>query len=243
MMIRLNCKTFLICWIATMQTFAQLSPDLLSRAVQKTEAKYHSQIMEQSGLYNGSKYEGNRYEFKENGHPFFKSDKAQIGSVLYNGDFYPNILLHYDEVLDVLVFETSGRKIQLVNEKITSFSIGEDSFILFQEDENAGKATYFQLIYDGKVRALKKEVKSVIEDISSPTDGIKRYIKKVERYYIQKDNSLILMRRKKDLISCFSDQKKEIQKYLNDNNLSFKKDKGIFLNKVSEFYDELQLNL
>ena len=235
MRIRLSYIFIIFCSFVSVQIIAQPATELLAKSIENTEAFYHNFIQEQSGLNNGSKYEGNRVDIKENKHPFFKSSEATLGSLVYNEVFYSNVLMLYDEVLDVLVIEKSSRKIQLVNEKISSFKIGEDSFMKFKEN-NFGN--FYQVLYQGEFAVLKQELKIIIEDISSPTEGIKRYIKTDLHFYIKKGDALHLVKTKKDMLNYFPEQKKEIQNYLSNKNISFKKDKGQYLIEVCAFHDQ-----
>jgi hypothetical protein len=226
----------MICSLISVQSIAQPAAELLAKSIEHTEAFYHNFIHEQSGLNNGSKYEGNRVDIKENKHPFYKTNVATLGALVYNGVSYPRVLMLYDEVLGVLVIEKSSRKIQLVNEKISSFKIGEDSFVKIQEKSHGN---FYQVLCQGGLEVLKQESKSIIEDISSPTEGIKRYIKEDVRFYFKKGETIQIVKRKKDMLSFFPEHKKEIQSYINQQNISFKKDKARYLIKVCAFHDQL----
>jgi hypothetical protein len=85
---------------------------------------------------------------------------------------------------------------------------------------------------------IKQEIKTITEILHS-IEGIQRYIKTAQYYYIKTNNQYYSVNRKKDVLSIYKDHKKEIQQYIKSNKLNFKNDRDNFLVKVSTYNDSL----
>jgi hypothetical protein len=237
----LNILFFLSCC----KTFAQLSADdsaFFQKAVNNTVAFYHQSLGDQSGLYNGIQHAGYPFVFETGDHPFFYSAAATTGAVVYNNIVYPNINLHYDEVADVLIFEDATHRIQLINERVSRFTIAENNFIRIVKDslgESAISSGFYNLLYEGNTAAIKKEVKKIREEVRNNSEGVLRHIETKTYYYIKKKNEYYAVKRKKNVLGLLKDKKKEVQQYIKDNNLSFKNDRDNMLKKITAYYDQL----
>src|SRR5450432_4602084 len=95
---------------------------LYKKGIKNLIALYQQTSGDQTGLYNGSQYAAYSFKFTE-GHPFFKYDKHGIGNVEYDGVWYENVMMQFDEVQDALIMDSSSRRIQLLNERITQFML------------------------------------------------------------------------------------------------------------------------
>ncbi|MEP7106965.1 MAG: hypothetical protein ABI760_03270, partial [Ferruginibacter sp.] len=133
------------------------------KALVNSMAVYHQSFGNQSALYNGPKYGGYPFIFKE-GHPFFYSEKPVAGSVVYDGIGYGNVLMSYDEITDVLVIIDQGDRIQLHSEKVYSFNLFNSDFIWLAKDSvrnNLESSGFYNLLYKGKICLLKKQIKNI----------------------------------------------------------------------------------
>ena len=200
---------------------------------------YQQSSGDQSWLFNGSQYRNYIFSFKE-GHPFFKIDTPGKGSIVYEGILYNNVLLQYDEVQEKIILEDNNRRIQLLNDKITSFTILDNVFMRAMPD-SAGAIRpgpgFFQVLVDGATSLLKKESKMIREEINSQV--IERYIEAHPSYYIKKAGLYSTIKSKGSLLSALADRKKEIQQYIRKNHFNFKKDKDNTLTKLVEYYNQL----
>jgi len=221
---------------------AQSSADdsvLYQKAINNLVSLYHQSEGDQTGLYNGSQYGGFPFTFKE-GHPFFYDGKPGTGSIVYEDVLYENVLLQYDEIQEAVVMEDSSRRIQLLNERIRQFSVFNNAFIRIVKDSLSNalvKTGYYNLLYEGRNRLLKKEIKTVREDIT--TEKVIYYVDLHEYYYIKKDNTYYAVNSKRNVLKIFGDRKKEVQQYIRKNKLSYRKDRDNMLIKVTAYYDQL----
>ena len=99
----------------------------LKTAIENTVQIYYNNIGEQAAKFNGVQYPGYTVSFAD-GHPYFKENALNKGSILYDGVLFKDVNLLYDEVADCVVFQDSTHRIQLINEKLKSFSIANDQF-------------------------------------------------------------------------------------------------------------------
>jgi hypothetical protein len=230
--------------ISITTTVAQLSPAdsiFYQKAIGNVVSLYYQSLGDQSGLYNGTQYGGYPFSFTE-GHPFFYTDKPGNGSIVYDGLLYGNVQLQYDELKEVVIMQDASHRIQLVNERIAGFTVFSNQFIRLERDSlnRALVATgFYNLLYDGNVSALAKEMKGLREELRSNSEGILRFIDVKRYYYIKKKNEYYPVKSKKSLRGIFADHKKEIQQFIKKNNLSFRKNPDEMLIKVTEYYDRL----
>lgn len=235
---------FLLLAYASKLTAQTVSEDslLYQRAIDNAVALYHKSIGNQSALYNGSQYVPYSFKFKEGGHPFFFKDVFTKGSIIYDNVLYPDIQLLYDEVGDFIILKDSFHYTKLISQRIAGFSFLSNKFIRIEKDSLSRSLIstgFYNLLYAGKVLVLKKEVKTISEEAVSSSEGLLRSIQISHYYYIKKNNEYFPIRSKKSLLAVFKDQKNEIQQYIKNNNLNFRKDRDNMLAKVSAFYDQL----
>jgi hypothetical protein len=231
-------------FLSSCKIFAQLSADdsvFFQKAINNTVAFYHQSLGDQSGLYNGIEHAGYPFAFEAGGHPFFYSAAATTGTIIYNNIMYPNANLHYDELADVLVFEDSTHRIQLISERVTRFTIAENNFIRIVKDSSGSvlPTGFYNLLYEGNTAVLKKEVKKIREELRSNSEGILRHIEITNYYYIKKNNEYYPVKGKKWVLNLFKDHKNEMQQYIKNNKLSFKHDRDNMLKQLTAYYDRL----
>ena len=213
---------------------------LYKNAVHRTIGLYHTAIGEQSGLFNGCQYAQFPFSFAENGHPFFKTNTAGTGSVIYDNILYENVQMQYDEVQEVLFMQDSVHRIQLLNQRIAGFTLFDNTFIhIVKDSQNAVlvNSGFYNVLYNGKIKLLKKEEKMIREDVS--TGVIIRYIEILNYYYIEQNNAWYSIKNKNSIVDIFKDYKKEIRQYIKKNKLSYRKDRDNMLIKTTAYYDQL----
>jgi hypothetical protein len=120
------------------------------KAIHHSIALYHQSLGDQSGLYNGSQYAGYQFTFKEDGHSYFYKDYTK-GSIVYDQVLYSDIDLLYDEVADVIILKDGSRFIELINNKISRFAIGNNVFVhIEKEAANTIKSGFYNVLYQAR---------------------------------------------------------------------------------------------
>ena len=222
---------------------AQMAADdsiLYNRATQHFIDTYHRSSGDQLALYNGSQYGNYPFSFT-GGHAFFLDDKPGMGSVVYDGVLYLNVLLQYDEIQEALLFKDSLRLIQLLNQRISKFTVFNSTFIRIVKDSASPelvKTGYYNQLYAGNTSLLKKEIKIIREDIAA--DKLVRYIDIHAYYYIKRNNQYVSFSGKRGLLRLFQEQKKDVQQFVRKNKLKFKDDsRDDSFAKMTAYYDQL----
>jgi hypothetical protein len=247
---KLGAKAYVLLLLVSLSSFdsrvlAQLSASdsvFYKKAIDNTKAVYFESLGDQSGLLNGSQYAGYAFTFKDGGHPFFYTEGFLKGYIVYDGLMYPQANLLYDQVREVLIFQDASHRIQLVSERVSRFSIKGANFMRITKDSSKRTLVstgFYQLLYEGNITALKKDIKSIREVLISNTEGIYRYIDLKKYYYIKMNNEYYPIKRKKSLLELYKDQKKEMQQYIKRNKLNYKRDPDDFLIKTTAYYDQL----
>jgi hypothetical protein len=212
---------------------------LLKQAIQNTIQVYHEGIGDQAAKFNGSQYQGYTVSFSD-GQPYFKANVLSNGSIIYDGVFFENVKLLYDEVADCVVLQDSTHRIQLVNERLSAFSVQESNFERLVKKENSPlhSTGFYEVLTKGKTTLYKKETKKMIDKFSNANElavlfEIHHY------YYIQKGDQFFEIKKKKDLFKILLDQENAITKFITEERLNYRKAKDLMLTKVIEYYNNL----
>jgi hypothetical protein len=201
----------------------------------KAVAAYHEAIGAQAGIYNGLLYQP-LTNIRE-GHPYFDSASMLNGSVFYDGVLYLNMPLALDEVQDALITKDhAGRHlIQLIKEKVGHFTINGQPFI----KRSAGSAeSYYQLLYSGNSKLLKKEEKTVSKRIVNDFD-IQWIINARTRYFVDTGGRFIEIKTRRSLLSLFAQHRGAVKRHMNTTRLKYKRDRDEYLKQAVKHYDEL----
>jgi hypothetical protein len=198
-------------------------------------AAYYKNIGNQAAIYNGTIYQ--QLTNLRSGHPFFKSNSMLNGSVLYDGVFFQNIPLMLDESKDELITEDYGRGnlLQLVKEKVEHFTIAGQKFIRVS---NENGMSFYQQLYAGKSKVLKREIKTIETRIANQSET-EKHVSAKTRYYIEINGGVYEVRNKKAVLRLFGEHRSSISRYLNEINSSYRADTGNYLIEACKRYDEL----
>src|SRR6185312_11937875 len=175
-----------------------------------TLAVYYRQLGDQSPIYNGRLYPGYGFSFRE-GIPYFLSGEFRQESVVYDGMKFDNVPLLYDDLSGVIISRDQGYWIQLINERVSSFTLSGHRFIRVLADSlnNGLSATgYYEVLYQGHSTVFKKTIKRIKEELS-PAEGILRSIDQSDRYYIRMGKDYFHVKSKRELLNIFSDHRKQ----------------------------------
>jgi hypothetical protein len=224
------------------RTFSQkLASDSASTpAFKNAVALYNKSFATQLHIFNGKEYLGYRRRFN-NGHPYFEVDSLTIGSVNYEGSKYDSASMMYNTASDQLIILSHNgfTHIQLIKEKVVSFSLLGHSFIHIQHDSLLSpdlKSGFYDVLSAGKVSLLAKRIKTIEEDITQVVE-LKVYAK--NRYYLKKNNGYITISNKKAFLKEFADQKKAVDQYIRQNKFNYRKNREDYLIKVANYYNTI----
>jgi hypothetical protein len=224
-------------------TYAQNSNKdslFLRKAIQNTIQVYYDNIGEQAAKYSGSQYPGYIVSFAD-GHPYFKVNALNKGTINYDGVLFTDVALLYDEVADCVVLQDSTHRIQLVNEKLKTFSILDDHFERIEKKENnkSNMSTgFYQLLAAGKVNLYKREAKHLLEKYSNNNE-LTILFEIATSYYIKKEGQFFEITNKKSLFNVLGDYSKDLVQFAKKEQLSFSNDKDLMLISVVNHYNKI----
>lgn len=209
---------------------AQARPDT-SRAVAASvtvlEKQYARAFATHPQLYNGPEYVdyAKRYHARF-GHQYFLSDEPQSGSVYYNNHYFPDLLLSYDVVFDQVVIQhaTNPFSLRFLDKDVRYFIINNHRFTRIEADSTAPTAFrtgYYEVLVDSPVQLLAKRAKRKQERINQRQVDIEFTL--TDRLFIKKDGIYHPIKSKGSVTRLFADHSKEVQQYIKDNKLKFKK--------------------
>lgn len=168
-------------------------------------------------LYIGIGYV-EKYKVINKYHKFFKSTGFLKGSLIYDGQLYPDLEMKYDLDEDLILLNLrNGQRIVLLQpnqDKIERFEIDGKYFIHINDGISKARETsgYYELLYEGtnlqlhekhtKKRFERKGRKSLYYEFKSRN---KNYLFYKGEHYVLKD--------RKDFENVFPEFKREIQGY------------------------------
>lgn len=202
---------------------------------------YTDSVGENLRLYSGTEFTGG-YRSSA-GHPFFEYAEPQLGTVFYNGIRYPDVRLEYDLIRDELIFvnPANNLNIKLITQKVEGFSIQNRLFIHITEGNSMANfpgAGFYELLYDkGAIQVLAKRRKRLRQ--AAKAEELAKFTQ-TNNYYIKKDSTYYTIDSKKSLITVFKDHKAEVTKFIQKENLNFKKDPERTIVKVVDYYTQFK---
>ena len=218
-----------------------LAPDSAFTRLARNQAVglYEQTLKLQAHVYEGGEYINHDPRIKV--HPYYITDSLQVGSVVYNGIAYSGVRMLYDIVRYEVAIQPpeGGYRLRLRTDKISAFSLSSHQFARIVGDSAAGIRTgFYEIIYNGKVKALAKRLKTVYEDISSGAYRGEYLVK--DRFVIQKDGGFYDVKSKRSVLDLFPDQGKELRKYIRANKLKFTDEqREQTIARLTQRYDEL----
>jgi hypothetical protein len=197
---------------------------------------FYNSISENSFLYNGRHYQ--KYPFRTNGDPFFIKNEWQNGDINYDGVLY-NTRLMFDMEKNKLIipfFSDDRILIELIADKVSSFSIDEHHFIHIDDSLQNVPEGFYEIVYDGKMQLLAHRKKYMHENFQnlvriSYTESV--------TYYLLKDGKYSRADRYKEVLRLLKDKEKELKKYSRQNGFTYSDEKEKELIRLIAYYDQL----
>jgi hypothetical protein len=234
---------FALCFavvLFTVKTYAQQR--ITDSAVYQTPANnaiaYFKQgVGVQSGLYNGQEYIPFNRLKAEN--VFFLDAKTWDRAILnYDGTTYTNVPMMYDLLRDIAVVQLYDvvNSFTLVTEKITDFTLLNHHFVYKYSDSlntNGLKPGLYDQLYDGKTEVLvnRKRTLLILSGKNTFPEDDQLLVKLGDVYYPVGSQH--------KLLSVLKSKKKELRKYINDNNVFFKDNPEQSTIRIAAYYDKL----
>lgn len=197
-----------------------------------------------TGLFNGVEYV-ELYRTINDKHKFFKSSEFQLGSVMYDGQFYDQVPLKYNLDTDQLLLNVGYNypypTLILFKSKIESFHIGGSDFIHIKEasGENDIQGFYEVLMKNSSLTVLKKNGTKRFKRIRGTTVYYE-FISEND-YVIRYNDTFHKIERKQDVVRIWPDKKEFINE--NYNQALKKNNEDVFWkNFFSKLSDSFKIN-
>lgn len=197
--------------------------------------------LENTGLYNGTEFK-DQFVNTDGSYRYFNLFNFTEGSIVYNNQFYSNVLLKYDLVEDNIITRSDDNlslfKVRLIAEKISSFSIYNHKFIRLTDTElNLNDNGFFEIIYLGnKLNCYIKHQKKTKE----------RAINKRMQYRFLDDNYYLLLFGEtyhiihsiKDLIKVIPERDQQIRNFYRSYKPLYELNTDGFMKQLVKYLDE-----
>lgn len=193
-------------------------------------------------LVNGWKYFPDH--FNAGGNPYFNDmdwEPGRLGTTLGNFD---DLLLRFNIQMDELILQEilqNGQTafVMLNPDFLYWFSLGDHHFVNADVYyKHSGLEGYVEVIYSGKLKYLARHRKMFVANYTAnnPQGSISS---QNTDYYLLLGEEKHKISSKRNLIKLFPAYKKEINRYLKDEKLRFKKAQHNDLKKLMEYLDTL----
>jgi hypothetical protein len=245
-----RCALFLsmagvLCIVVNLPVLAQsAAPDssLQRDALNNTFSLFYSSLGKQSPLFNGT--ESYSYDPLIKGNAYYADVNAFTpGVVNYGNIVFKNVPMLYDIYGDqvVTLLYNHFTKITLIKDKVSSFDFLDHHFIRVDTitflNNPVIKPGYYDELYNGKLQVLVKYSKN----IQTYTGGLtpETYFNAEKDYFIRKNNLYYSFSSQGGLLDILKDKKKELQKYIRENQIKYRKTPEEAMVKIASYYDHL----
>lgn len=216
--------------------FAQNMDSTQYFAFKKAKELYYSSISENSLRFVGK--EETTLDGHTKGHPYYLKQDWTDGAVIYNDILYENIKIKFNITSQKLVIQHFGGylRIELVSEKITSFTIAGQVFVYFKDDllkNNEISTGFYRQLWQNKWTLLAKYNKTLNEEMID-SQIIKEYSESKD-FFVYKKNEVIKVKSSVTLEKLF--ESKDVKKYAQKSELDFKKQPEIAYTELLKYCD------
>lgn len=178
------------------------------------------------------------------GTPFVRAEWRPVTLVLANGGRIQNIQVRLNLISNEIHYLKDN--VELVSDKqvkevVFSESLdGMDRVFRngYPESPLTSKATYFEVLCDGRVQLLKFIRKVLTEQKPYSSATTEQTIRESESYYLFKDGQLHRIKNgKSDLLALLEDQQKMLSQMIDKNELNLRKEEDLM--QVVHFYNRI----
>lgn len=229
--------TFILLILVTIKVIAQApQPDSVSYSKQAAEAVsyFNTAAGSQAEFVNGLQY--TLAPPANKGSHYFQDKNYCVPSLIrFNNTWYKNVPVLYDVFNDQMISFSGNDLFVLQTEKISDVYLLGHHFIRFVNGLPQG---FYDLLYEGKTQVLAKRTKMSDDEIIQ-SQTVKFILDDRTALFVKKDNKYYPVTGRGALTNVFKDKKKEINQYLRDHDLDYKRDKEATVTAVAAYYDQI----
>ena len=176
------------------------------------------------------------------GNPCFLTGEYLTGDITFNGRVFRDRIFRYDIYNDeIVLWVNSTTTIILNKEMVNEFDLnylGEKYHVInLGEDSTSILSGFVNVYYEGPTSLYVKYRKEI--EILAVDNKYDLFIQ-LHRIFIRKDNQIIQVSGKGELLKILSDRKGELKSYIKQNKLRVAKKEPWSFIPVLEYYDKLR---
>lgn len=200
---------------------------------------YLQSVKGNATIYSGK--ERTIYPSYYKGTPYLISPDPAVGTLCYDNVVYPNVRLQLDLYRGELqIASPEGYHFLILQpDRLNYADFLSHRLIYYYPDGLKGCPAegYYILLHQGTTPVLEKNTCLLQEEVH----GLERrvYFQQSVRYYILKDEVYYTVKSKSSLLNVFRTHKKELNRFIKQQNLNFKRETEKTIIAVTEEYERL----
>ncbi len=211
-------------------------------AVNNLSKLFEMSVNENMHLYNGSEYVFSGHNIQ--GVPYFNSDSLINAVISYNNVVYRDVPAYYDLTTDKIIIKDEYQQffIQLLSEKVDSFSLAQHVFINIDSakaNHFLFKPGFYERLYNSDELSLFARREKAIENYIVEGVAQSKFVQ-YDHYFIKKDGIFYAIEGKNELLNLLDDKKDALEKYIRKDKINFKKDLENSLTQTVTYYSEIK---
>ena len=196
------------------------------------------QIGAAAEIFSGPDYVPQNY--RKTGSVFYASDSLAVGWIVYDGLLYKNVGLQWDILQNyVLIQGKNGySRIILRNNMVDSFQLSGHTIIRMEADKesNLHNTDFYDAVYRGKIQVWAR--RKVTTNYGNSESRVVYAMRPQHKFYIKKENLFYQVTNRREVLNVFSNKQSEINKAVNSENLSWRRDFEECLTLAAAVYDK-----
>ncbi len=202
--------------------------------------QYNVALASQLPIYNGKEYIDYKQNF-EVGQPYFLQKSWTIGTMVYENVQYAGVPIMYNLVTDEVIIPTpdTAAKIQLQKDRVQAFTVGGHLFAYVPANSvlhDAVPAGFYDILVAGSTAVYVRRTKNIQTSLQRE---IEYKIYSRNHYYLKKNNSFFSFRSRNELLKLLPEKRKELQQFIRQNHIKYKKDRENGMVTIVTYYNQL----
>ena len=199
---------------------------------------FDTAIGERMEFYNGISYALTAPATK--GTFYFEDKITPVTAIIrYNGIYYKDVPVIYDEHTDEMVSSLNGQLFTLIKSNLSDVYLSGHHFINIPPGNLAKLPPgFYDVVYNGYTQVLVRRTKIIEEHVVPPQTAETYYVGKIT-VYIKKDDSFMAISSKSDFLKLFQKHRSDFERYFDTNKADFRNDTETAVIKTAAWYDQL----
>ena len=202
---------------------------------------------ENRSIYDGVVHKV-KYKTKNGNHKYFKSSKFLEGNIIYDNQPYYDIMMNYDIYEDELIVKLSDQlgntsNIELMKRKIKGFSILGHQFtkieIPAEDKKESGSYEFYEIVLEKEQLNLYIKHHKTRKKKMDSKFTYSFFEKGDSNYLLLIDSKYHKIKKKKNWIYVFPNQKKTINTFYKKNKTMLKTNKNEFMLRLAVLMNDL----